>query len=308
MKYIGFLAVAGLVLAFAAPAGATSIATESFNSYPLGDLNSQNGGTGWANAWTAPTGAEVVADTSVSAAMNPLQYQYGGLFISGGDRTLQVTGNSDNLAYRTLASSQSGDVWFSYLARWQSNTSEGSNKFVAFWFDNVTTGEHLGVPNIGLKTNLGAVVSGTDREDFVVRLSYPGAGADWAGDVNPPELSGGHFVVGHLYKASGSTTYNAFEMWVDPFYDELNTLHSQGYIYALDNTDSTTLTSFNMVGIRSGSLVSGDAILIDQIALGTTLNDVLGGGQPPGTIPEPVTMAGLGLGLVGLVRYVRRRR
>lgn len=302
MKYLGFLAVVSLVLAFAAQAGATS--TESFNSYPLGDLNTQNGGTGWAGAWTAPTSAEVVANTGGPPAMNPLQYQYGGLFISGGGQALKVTGNSDNLAYRTLASSQSSDVWISYLARWQSSAPEGSNKFLVFWFDNVATGDHSGVPNIGLKSNLGAPLGGGDYEDFVVRLSYPGSGADWAGDVKPPELSGGHFVVGHLYK-NASATYNAFEMWVDPFYDELNTLHSRGYIYALDNADSTTLTSFNMVGIRSANL-SGDTILIDQIVLGTTLNDVLGGGSDH--TPEPLTLAGLGMGLVGLVRYVRGRR
>jgi hypothetical protein len=304
MKYLGFLAVASLVLALAAQAGATSIATESFNSYPLGDLNTQTGGTGWAGAWTAPTSAEVVANTNtaVPPAMYPLTYSYGSYAISGGDRTLQVTGNDNNLAYRTLASSQSGDLWFSYLARWQSGT-EGSNKFLAFWFDNVATGNHTGVPNIGLKSNWGAPVSGADKEDFVVRLQ-DGTGADWAGDVNPPELSGGHFVVGHLYKAGTSSTYNAFEMWVDPGAGDIGILHSQGYIYALDNTGSTTLTSFNMVGIRSANL-SGDVILIDQILLGTTLNDVLGGGSD--TAPEPLTMAGLGLGLVGLVRYVRKR-
>ena len=314
MKYLGFVAVASLVLVLAAQAGATSIATESFNSYPLGDLNTQNGGTGWLSSWSSPTSAEVVADTG--GAMNPLQYQYDGLFISGGGQALKVTGNSDNLAYRTLSASQSGDVWISYLARWQSGSEGGynSNKFLAFWFDNnVATGNnHTTVPNIGLKTNYGASVpGGGDYEDFVVRLK-DAAGADWAGDVKPPELSGGHFVVGHLYKTGTSTTYNAFEMWVDPSWvapgpGDIGSLYSPGYVYAIDNTDSTTLSSFNMVGIRSANL-SGDVILIDELRLGSTMNDVLFGGDPPDLAPEPLTMAGLGLGLVGLVRYVLRRR
>ena len=50
-----------------------------------------------------------------------------------------------------------------------------------------------------------------------------------------------HLVVGHLYKAGGSSTYNTFEMWVDPdATNKVGDTNAPGWVYAID-VDSSSL-------------------------------------------------------------------
>ena len=88
-------------------------------------------------------------------------------------------------------------------------------------------------------------------------------------------------------------------------------------------TDSETLdlATFNAKapapfgGVLDQSLftnlsVGGGRYLIDELRVGTTFDDVIGLGGTDGgeDIPEPATMALLGLAACGLGGYVRRRR
>ena len=295
------LAAAMACLAVAADhASATTIASESF-AYAPGELDGQGGGTGWSGLWAA-----VTSNTEVVASSVPLQYSTGSWSLGGGGYALQVTGasNQSNLIYRSLANPQSGDVWVSFLARWQAGTVN-NNDFLVFWFDNSATGDHTTKPNIGIKGDQGA---GAGSEDFVVRLTM-GTNDDYAGNITPPETANAHLIVGHLYK-DASTNYDAFEMWVDPtLADPVGDRTASNFGYAIDDTGNTSLNSFSMIGMRSANLDAGDVILIDEFRLGTTMQDVLQGGlgEPPPMVPEPVTMAGLALGIGCLARYIRRR-
>jgi len=249
-----------------------------------------------------------------------------GWTISGDGRALAVTGNNNNVAYRQLSSTvSSDDVWMSFLVRWQQGTSSDQNKFLVLWFDNNTSADHTAVPNIGLKSNLGQVVPNPpfsgDKEDIVVRLSYPGEpnSADFAGDVTV-SASDAHLIVGHLYKTvdGAGNSYNYFEMWVDPtMQNPVGATSDNRFVYAFDpdgagaNKDHTTLTGFNYIGLRSANLGSNDVLLFDELRIGTTANDVLlstaGGNAAAPLVPEPVTMAGILFGIGGLTGYVRRR-
>lgn len=308
------LVAAGLVLA-AGTVGATTIAVESFNLTP-GDLNGQSGGlgsTGWAGAWTAGTAYENVVSLQAPAA-TPLSYSASGWTLNGGNPALQIAGGLDStqLAYRSLTANQSGDVWVSFMMRWNAGAVD-QNDALLLWFDNTAAGDHSLVPNIGFKGNEGDSGPGGVKEDFVVRLIM-GANDDYAGNITVPDPAATHLVVGHLVR--GATKYNVFEMWVDPNATNLvGDASANHFVYAVDNTGNTGLTSFNTIGLRSANLDSNDVILIDELRLGTTMLDVLNygsGGLPPvvteATIPEPVTMAGLFLGLTGLGGYIRKRR
>ena len=96
IRSVAFVLAASALATFAPSALATIIASDDFN-YPLGELNTKNGGTGWANAWTANTGITQVVDPGVDLSDN---------------RALQFTGNSNNAAYRPLALPFTGDVLF----------------------------------------------------------------------------------------------------------------------------------------------------------------------------------------------------
>jgi hypothetical protein len=306
-RLLRMTAALAVVLAAAANhAAATPIVSETF-SYAPGELAGQAGGTGWSGAWSA-----VANKTEVVAPATPLQYDTGAWTLSGGTTALQVLGGptQTNVVYRSLAAPQSGEVWMSFLARWESGTAN-QNDFLVLWFDNTTAGVHDG-PNIGLKTNEGSAVppaEGTGREDFVVRLKY-GTNQDFAGSIAPPESDGGHLLVGHLYKAGTAAKYNVFEMWVDPDAENLvGDRNASRFVYAIDNTGAPTLNSFTMLGLESVNLSADDVFLIDELRLGTTMQDVLEGGTyPPPMVPEPLTMAGLALGIGGLARYIRTRR
>jgi len=304
-KVLAVLATCGLLGSLTAnQTMATTIASDSFAYTVPTELNGKSGGSGWSGPWTAVTSDTEVVDLTGGT---PLRYSTGTWLLDGGNQALQITGasNQGNLAYRSLASSHGDDAWISFLVRWEAGVVN-NNDFLVFWFDNVASGYHTDVPNIGIKGN----EAGAGPEDFVVRLRL-GPNDDYAGAITPPETSNAHLVVGHLYKTGSSTNYNAFEMWVDPtMTDRVGDRSASNFVYAIDDTGNTSLASFDMLGMRSANLDSGDVILIDELRLGDTMLDVVSGGVggAPPLVPEPVTMAGLVLGIGALGGYVRRRR
>lgn len=238
------------------PAARGGFVIDTFN-YPNGSLNGKSGGGGFSTAWTAAGSGQTV---------------------NGGQ--LRITGNNDNMAYRTLASAQSGTVYFSFNFRFTGAASDATNDFFALWFDNVTTGGHTGVPNVGLK-----------GDGFFARLSL-------GGETYGPNLVAGqdYFLVGKLEKTVSGGTYNKVTLWVDPTDESSSSISKTG-------SSSSGIASFDKIGIRTANLnPTGDSVDFDNFQMGYSFDSVEELPAPPALV-----LAALGIPALGLARRLTRK-
>jgi len=273
-----------LIMAITLPATwaqAVIIANDNF-SYSAGDLHGQNGGTGWSDAWDADASStETVVSTGLSYGITG-----GGTVGGDGSGALQIgAGGFGELAFRLLPSQSGNAVFFRALVKLSAGTFEtsGSPDALLFWFDNAIAGgtHSTNIPNIGLLSD--------SNNDYAVRLNSSTV-ARLGGHVDNDM----HLIVGKLYKTAPGPTgyYNRFSMWLDPL---------AGDEAAPDATATTTsnyLQNFQYLGIRSNSLDTGDAFIIDEILLADSFSDVV-------PLPEPATLAMM---LLGGLATIRRRR
>jgi len=241
----------GLAAVWCDRAVATPIASDDFLDSDFdNELHGENGGAGWSGAWSASTGSTELVDVSYSYTVPG-----GGLITA--NSALQVSGNNNSLVSRSLASSQSDEVYISFLM----NFADGAitnNDFTVWWFNDYNG------PNIGIKANQG---DGSGPEDVVARTN---GGSVYSQDLG---IDTTHLVVGHLYK-SGAGNYDRYALWVDPAADDFASPDDTA-------TGSSDISSFTTVGIRSVNLTGDDSINFAALRLGTEWTDVVEGAVPP---------------------------
>lgn len=261
---------------------ATTLAYEGFE-YAYGELDGQNGGTGFSGAWNANTAITEIADPGT-----PLAYAGGTAPVDGGSEALRITGDAANLAFRDLVTPVLADeVFVSFLFRYDGALD--NNDFAVLWHDNVSTGSHTNRPNLGIKANQG---DGSGTEDVVARLQLSGSGQVYAVDLVAGQS---YFILGRLHKSTpgAGNDYDRFDVWVDPTAGASGTPD-------LTASGSGGLSGFGTIGIRAANIDVGDTFWIDEIRYASTFEAA--------TVPEPATGFLVGAGLVGLAAVRRSRR
>lgn len=287
---------------FLTPAQAQLIVSDGFD-YAPGAITGDNGGTGWANAWTS------------SDANNPNQVTGGGLTFSQNGAALAVSGNKlttvgDNVgAYRLppTALGQYGgnnnqDLWFSYLSQNTGSTSGygGLSLFVPGSTEQFFVGETQGSGKYGFQNSSATAVANAQDGAFV---------------SNTPADGNTHFVVTEINFFGDGQQSNGVDvtLYLDPTPGSIVEDPNQpGHFIPASYADSLNYTyvdsfQFGELRLQSGPDAAA-TINFDELRMGSNYLDV----APLALTPTPEPGAGsvwlVGAGLLIVVATRRRRR
>ena len=198
--------------------------------------------------------------------------------------TFTLNAQSGSNASAKSFSAQSGDLYIQLSLTPLAGTTISANDFAALWLDNAASGDHTAVPNVGLKADV------QSTGDYMVRGN---SSNNYIGAFTTDQAAAGTTVSlwAHLYKSSGSGTYNTFDLWTNP------TATTWSAVLATTAEATSTLnsglTTISSAGFRAATLSGNDAIQVSNAAIYNSI---------PG-VPEPETYAMLlaGLGLMGTI-------
>jgi hypothetical protein len=285
LSHLTLLAAAAVFAAAQVGTGAT-ILHEPFEydaaSSGDGELTGKNGGTGFPGAW-------VDADAEGGGGNFAFNIADGGLsfpgLVSSGNAALR----SDSAGNRTRANARAFDttgltddgdtLYFSFL--FQFGTETGGWASVYFLSDAGAVDGSSG--RIQYDNGYGARIGG----DGILEAKSAGSEADYGPDSADYDEGEEHLVIGRI---SFGATEDKVEIWLDD-------LTASGAADSIATSSSLTRGENVYLSARKDT-----AIALDELRLGETLADVTGAA----VIPEPSTLAGLGLG--GLLLALRRRR
>jgi hypothetical protein len=265
-------AITGGLVGAAPAVWAVQIAADNFDTYTVGAA-AGNAGPGWGGAWvTTGASSEVAATTVADAPMS--------------GNALLVTTNNANGTTRTLATAQTGGFWVDFLIQFESGTIN-NNDGAWLWLDgstSVANASRDNVPNIGINANCG--FGSCTTFDLFVRM---GSDVRHVQNINVGET---YRVVGFLEKTGVSTTYNRFQMWVNPTNTELATVSGSDLDASLG---SSPLTDVGRIGFRGFGLDTSDTVLVDALSV-----------HSGRVVPLPGSLALAALGLLAMAGLSRR--
>ena len=268
-------AVAGLVLALVAASASAALV--------IADLNTGGTDTGFSGGWEGSTNVFIVTAPDLT---------YANYFITQSGTTERVyacnTAHADRMDSRDLATAMSGEIWFTVLV----NVPSLGN-FAGLAFDSDPW------------SSSGSAKYSHQLSELRVLLTTSQLLVDMDGG-SPPTATGTetgtfaadttHLILGKMNVGAGNDTLS---VWVDP---DLTAVSGPGGLPTANFT-STTVDFMDSV-VRIGTPLSWisvspsvDAIWLSDTA--TAFEDVTG-------VPEPATLALMGLGGLGLV-FGRKR-
>ena len=266
-SFLGAVAVAAI---YAGSVHAVLLAYDGFDYTPAANLTPQSGGTGaWDSAWrTGPTPA-------VTATIESTGLSYPGLVVNGlaGD---SVTGGATSNNFRDVGPFNSGDVWFSFLARPQAANSitGGSNFFGLSMYEGTDAGAGavMGIAKNSTTTQWGLVAFPT---------STGGSGPHGTGTQNASFVPPGapdvvvnqtYLLVAHIHYATGvgTDTADMMSLYVNP-----TPGGSVPAIADVSYTDTmgTTIGEMSFDRVRFASQ-NGRDWLFDELRIGDSFADV----------------------------------
>jgi PEP-CTERM motif len=306
-KYLNVLALTmGASLVGAVSAQAQLIAYEGFD-YPQagpGTFAGSDGGSGdWNGAWTDKN--------SLTGVYGGLSYT--GLPVAGNSIAAQGT-SSTSEAYRSLNNTfgyyaaantyAPGTVWLSYL--WASDNTgsgglfrqatmglyQGSSEYLDIGMPNISAANQATVsPNVSLWVSHGLSDSSSPSSTAPIQSGVA------ANNFNTD------FILCEMLVDQDSTTADTINVWINPTIG--GTLGTPDMTYS--GQDLSGINAFRISANSDNATYGGAGIEnVDEMRVGWTANAVETM-SVANVVPEPASMALLGLGSLGLLLFRRRK-
>ena len=288
------LALIGILPVLAASSSQAVTLIANFNDISTAvtaSTNGKGGGTGFSGNWTGSASSNILPGDLTSSLYNMPQ--------SGTAQHLRNDNNGLRQNFRTVATSPTGEVWFSFLTRTQTSA------------DGVQTQS----AGISLNTPSTASPFNTTGDLYIQmtgnNLNYS-FGAGTAGSVSlathvigTPSLKN-TLIVGRMI-INGSGAADSISLWADPNLIANSDINAYTPIYSNNTVNALdAITLLGAISYQSGTGTSINGGMLDNIHFSDGAGNPLQAYMDVTGVPEPSALALALLGVSGLVG--RRRR